>query len=114
MFQLSTALLIAIIMPLAGTVADAVGFQASFGLLLLILLAARRGVRGDLATATRSRAGPGCDHIEFDDQASGDVVATARIDPLRPPRGGDAGGRGGLPIAVLIWSLWEDPLSVTP
>ena len=39
MFQLSAALLIAIIMPLVGTVADGVGFQASFGLLLLILLA---------------------------------------------------------------------------
>ena len=40
MFQLSAALLIAIIMPLVGTVADRVGFQASFGLLLVILLAA--------------------------------------------------------------------------
>ena len=40
MFQLSTALMIAIIMPIAGTVADIVGFQASFGSLLLILLVA--------------------------------------------------------------------------
>ncbi len=40
MFQLSTALMIAIIMPIAGTVADMVGFQASFGSLLLILLVA--------------------------------------------------------------------------
>ena len=40
MFQLSAALLIAIIMPLVGTIADRVGFQASFGLLLVILLAA--------------------------------------------------------------------------
>ena len=40
MFQLSTALMIAIIMPIAGSVADMVGFQASFGSLLLILLIA--------------------------------------------------------------------------
>ena len=40
MFQLSTALMIAIIMPIAGGVADMVGFQASFGSLLLILLVA--------------------------------------------------------------------------
>ncbi len=40
MFQLSTALMIAITMPIAGTVADMVGFQASFGSLLLILVLA--------------------------------------------------------------------------
>ena len=40
MFQLSTALMIAIIIPIAGSVADMVGFQASFGSLLLILLIA--------------------------------------------------------------------------
>ena len=40
MFELSAALLIAIILPQAGAVADAVSFQASFGLLLLILVGA--------------------------------------------------------------------------
>ena len=40
MFELSAALLIAIILPQAGAVADAVSFQASFGLLLLILFSA--------------------------------------------------------------------------
>ncbi|MYD54003.1 MAG: MFS transporter [Chloroflexi bacterium] len=40
MFELSAALIIAIILPQAGAVADSVGFQASFGLLLLILVGA--------------------------------------------------------------------------
>lgn len=40
MFELSAALLVAIILPQAGTVADAAGFQASFGLLLVILIGA--------------------------------------------------------------------------
>ena len=40
MFELSAALIIAIILPQAGAVADAVSFQASFGLLLLILVGA--------------------------------------------------------------------------
>ena len=40
MFELSAALLIAIILPQAGALADAVSFQASFGLLLLILVGA--------------------------------------------------------------------------
>ena len=39
-FELSAALLIAIILPQAGAVADAVNFQASFGLLLFILVGA--------------------------------------------------------------------------
>jgi len=39
-FELSAALIIAIILPQAGAVADSVGFQASFGLLLLILAGA--------------------------------------------------------------------------
>lgn len=40
MFELSAALVLAIILPQAGTVADAVGFQASFGLLLVIMVGA--------------------------------------------------------------------------
>ncbi|MCY3733197.1 MAG: MFS transporter [Chloroflexi bacterium] len=40
MFELSAALLVAIILPQVGTVADAAGFQASFGLLLVILIGA--------------------------------------------------------------------------
>ena len=40
MFELSAALLIAIILPQAGAVADAVSFQASFGLLLVVLVGA--------------------------------------------------------------------------
>ncbi len=40
MFQLSAALVLAVIVPQAGTVADVVGFQASFGLLLAILIGA--------------------------------------------------------------------------
>jgi len=40
MFELSAALILAIILPQIGTVADAVSFQASFGLLLLILVGA--------------------------------------------------------------------------
>ncbi|MYE06598.1 MAG: MFS transporter [Chloroflexi bacterium] len=40
MFELSAALVLAIILPQVGTVADSVGFQASFGLLLVILLGA--------------------------------------------------------------------------
>ncbi|MXV80417.1 MAG: MFS transporter [Chloroflexi bacterium] len=40
MFELSAALIIAIILPQAGAVADAVNFQASFGLLLVILVGA--------------------------------------------------------------------------
>lgn len=40
MFELSAALIIAIILPQAGAVADAVSFQASFGLLLVILVGA--------------------------------------------------------------------------
>ena len=40
MFEFSAALIIAIILPQAGTVADAVNFQASFGLLLVILVGA--------------------------------------------------------------------------
>ena len=37
MFQLCSGLVLAVCVPQAGTVADAVGFQASFGLLLLLL-----------------------------------------------------------------------------
>jgi len=40
MFQLSAAVVVALVVPQAGAVADAVGFQASFGLLLVILIAA--------------------------------------------------------------------------
>ena len=40
MFELSAALILAIILPQIGTVADAVSFQASFGLLLVILVGA--------------------------------------------------------------------------
>ena len=40
MFQLSAALVLAAIVPQAGTVADAISFPASFGLLLLILIGA--------------------------------------------------------------------------
>lgn len=40
MFELSAALIIAIILPQAGAVADAVNFQASFGLLFVILVGA--------------------------------------------------------------------------
>ncbi|MXX47446.1 MAG: MFS transporter [Chloroflexi bacterium] len=40
MFELSAALILAIILPQIGTVADAVNFQASFGLLLVILVGA--------------------------------------------------------------------------
>ena len=40
MFELSTALVVAIVLPQAGAVADAVGFQASFGLLLAVLIGA--------------------------------------------------------------------------
>lgn len=40
MFELSAALIIAIILPQAGAVADAVSFQASFGLLFVILIGA--------------------------------------------------------------------------
>lgn len=40
MFELSAALIIAIILPQAGAVADAVSFQASFGLLFVILVGA--------------------------------------------------------------------------
>ncbi len=40
MFQLSAALVVALVVPQAGAVADAVGFQASFGLLLVILVVA--------------------------------------------------------------------------
>ena len=40
MFELSTALVVAIVLPQSGAVADAVGFQASFGLLLVILIGA--------------------------------------------------------------------------
>ena len=40
LFQLSAALMMAMILPQVGRVADTVNFQASFGLLLLILVAA--------------------------------------------------------------------------
>ena len=40
LFQLSAALMTAMILPQVGRVADTVNFQASFGLLLLILVAA--------------------------------------------------------------------------
>ena len=40
LFQLSAALMVAMILPQVGRVADTVNFQASFGLLLLILVAA--------------------------------------------------------------------------
>ncbi len=40
MFELSTALVVAIVLPQAGAVADTVGFQASFGLLLVVLIGA--------------------------------------------------------------------------
>ena len=40
MFQLSAALVVALVVPQTGAVADAVGFQASFGLLLVILIGA--------------------------------------------------------------------------
>ena len=40
MFELCAALVLAIVLPQAGTMADAVGFQASFGLLLAILIGA--------------------------------------------------------------------------
>ena len=40
MFELSAALILAVILPQIGTVADTVNFQASFGLLLAILVGA--------------------------------------------------------------------------
>lgn len=40
MFELSAALLVAIVLPQAGAVADGVGFQASFGLLMVVLICA--------------------------------------------------------------------------
>ena len=87
MFELSAALLVAIILPQIGTVADAAGFQASFGLLLVILIGAGGTVRSDLAPPARPGASPTGVHPQLDDQAAGaDLPVTDSRSQDAPPR----------------------------